>query len=507
MRRIERSARAAQWLAIGCVALAFIAVSWFAVATLLNRPLEYVEGEVLFNASRLRDQLKLYVDPMVGAFDYGPVPARYYVAYVPIWAWVLSHLPADSAAPLARGVDLCAWYGMLAWIAWRSPIATRRIACLAAVLVASRFTLTYYAASARPDTIAVVLAGIALWRGARDRRVDAWGGVLFALAAWTKPNVVGMAWGALLWPLVSRRDRDYGALLGALMTSAALIVLLQIVTSGEWLRHLFRSTCQPLSLVHLRHELSPVVGLCMAPLGLAAWWGARTRHDLSVRVAFPSLLTSIGWTLLSLSKYGTAGNHWLEPSLAAAILVARSPALHVTAASRPVLILVVAIQGCVSACVSVHDSLEEALLSPRRTAFISRARKICGAEPGDLVLAPDVGIEYMINGRIIATPFEMTYLVRRGLYPLSLWIADLESPRVRGIVMENDVLERPSQTSTSYDRLDPSIREALGRRFVFAEEQAGLRVYRLRRRDDRPSEKGHFPRVATVDAAQAAAAP
>jgi hypothetical protein len=480
MRSIDRASRAAGWLALGCLALAAGSVLVFAVGTLRGRLPEYVEGQVLFDASRMRDHLRLYVDPLVGSYDYGPVPARYYVVYVPIWAWLVSFLPAGAAAPGARAIDLCAWYGMLAWIAWRSAPDNRKIAGLAVAFSASCFALVSYAASARPDAVPVVLAGIALWRATRDRRVDGLGGVLLALAAWTKPNVVGIGLGLLGWPLLTGQRRDWRGLAGALVTSVALAILLQVFSSGEWLHHLVVSIDQPRTLSHLAGQLTGAAPAFLVPLGAAVYWGARNRRDPAVRVAFPALLASVCWTLFSLSKLGTSENHWLEPSLAAVILVARAPVPRPSPSRRSTLILVAAIQAVVTASTGIRASVEAVWLAPRRASVVARARRICGAGPGDMVIAPDVGIEYAMNGRILTTPFEITYLARRGAYPLSLWMDDVVDPHVRGLVMENDVLERSSRAAASYDRLDPPLRALLARTFVLAEEESGLRVYRRR---------------------------
>jgi len=479
-RPIDRATRAAGWLAVGCLALAAGSVLVFAVGTLCNRLPEYVEGQVLFDASRLRDHLRLYVDPLVGSYDYGPVPARYYVVYVPIWAWVVSLLPAGVAAPGARAIDLCVWYGVLAWIVWRSPPDNRKIAGLAVAFSASCFALVSYAASARPEAVPVVLAGIALWRATRDGRVDWLGGVLLALAAWTKPNVAGIALGLLGWPLLTGQRRDWSGLAGAVATSAALAILLQVVSSGEWLHHLVVSIDQPRTFSHLAGQLMGVAPSFLVPLAAALYWGARNRRHPAVRIAFPALLASVGWTLFSLSKLGTSENHWLEPSLAAVILVARAPAPHPRPSRRSTLIMVAAIQAVVTAAIGIRASVDGVRLAPRRASFVARARRSCGTGAGDLVIAPDVGIEYAMNGRILTTPFEITYLARRGAYPLSLWMADVVDPHVRGLVMENDVLDRSSRAAPSYDRLDPPLRELLARTFVLAEEEAGLRIYRRR---------------------------
>jgi len=476
----NRIDRIAWGVAAAAVAVAVVAVLAFAVVTIASRPLEYVEGEVLFDASRLRDHLRLYIDPLRGAFDYGPLPSRYYVAYTPLWAWLLSHVPAGAAAVVARAVDLGLWYGLLGFVAWRAPARNRLAAWGGAAFAAATFTLGTYATSARPDTVPVVLAGVALWRAARDRRVDALGGVLFALAAWIKPNVVGMALGALVWPIVRGPRRDARGLVGAAVTSALVALTLQIATAGAWLPHLIRSTHQPQSVLHLLGQLRAVAASLIAPLGCAVYWGARSRRDSEAAIAFPALLSSLAWTLFSLTKFGTADNHWMEPCVAAVILLARVPPPELGPVARRAWPLAAAAQACTLAAVSVHSSIVGARLAPRQSALIARAREICGAGPGDIVLAPDLGIEFMINGRILTTPFQMTYLARAGQYPLSLWMSDLESVHVRGIVMENDVLERPPGEAPSYDRLDPPVRALLARELVRVESAAGLRVYRRR---------------------------
>src|SRR5579884_3638140 len=87
-----------------CIAAAVVlgasvlSVLLWAVLTLSVRLTIPGETEVLFEASRIRAGLPLYVDPVVGAFDYGAVPARYFVVYPPLWSWGVSHVPAGRAA-------------------------------------------------------------------------------------------------------------------------------------------------------------------------------------------------------------------------------------------------------------------------------------------------------------------------------------------------------------------------------------------------------------------------
>ena len=72
----------------------------------------------------------------------------------------------------------------------------------------------------------------------------------------------------------------------------------------------------------------------------------------------------------------------------------------------------------------------------------------------------------------------MTHLVRAGLYPASVWISDVERPEVVGVVLRNDLLERPLGTvSVEYDRFGPELRRVLAARFRLADESGSWRTY------------------------------
>jgi hypothetical protein len=125
---------------------------------------------------------------------------------------------------------------------------------------------------------------------------------------------------------------------------------------------------------------------------------------------------------------------------------------------------------------STYEAMTEDL--PAQERIIGGARATCGARPGDVVLADDVGVELALNGRITAQPFQMTQLVRAGLYAESLWISDVKRPEVVGVVMRNDLLDRPlSVVSVEYDRFPPALRGALGRRFALADRSGEWRTY------------------------------
>src|SRR5271165_5666254 len=89
----------ARWALGLLVVLGVLALSClvWGIAQAFVRPPDYAEGCVLFNAARIRSGLPLYVNPVVGAHEYGEPPARYFVAYTPLAAMWLSALPSEWA--------------------------------------------------------------------------------------------------------------------------------------------------------------------------------------------------------------------------------------------------------------------------------------------------------------------------------------------------------------------------------------------------------------------------
>ncbi|MEO6574492.1 MAG: hypothetical protein ABIP89_11680, partial [Polyangiaceae bacterium] len=186
MRDVLRASRVVMLCALGVALLATLAFSYLHAFT---RPFGVVEGELVFEASRLRDGLALYVDPLVGARDYGPVPSRFYVLYPPFFPWILAQVPAAVAGAFGRALVSTVWLGLLAWLASRARPANRHLAIAAALYLAGICMLARGMTTLRPDAIAATFAAIALERSVRRNEVDAICGALFALAAWIKPNV------------------------------------------------------------------------------------------------------------------------------------------------------------------------------------------------------------------------------------------------------------------------------------------------------------------------------
>ena len=215
---------------------------------MLTRVDDYVEGEVLFDASRIREHRALYVDIAEGATDYGPVPSRHFVVYVPTFAWALAAVPTSLAKSIGRAVSLASWAGLLVWIVVRARRSCTGVAMAAGAFVLGAHALTYFASCARPDGVAIALAGVALERTVRRGRADALVGALFAAAALTKPNVVGCFAGVMIAELSLRGGRSALRMgLGALAVGVPSAACLHLVSGGAWLEHLVRSTILPMN--------------------------------------------------------------------------------------------------------------------------------------------------------------------------------------------------------------------------------------------------------------------
>lgn len=471
-------------LAAIVVAASLVASLGWAIVTLAARPLDGVEGDVLFEADRIRAGYALYTDPAIGVDTYGPPPARYLVLYPPLWSAALSLVPVGASAILARVVALGAWLFVLVWPVTKAPRERRLAAGAVAVLAASIWVLALYGASGRPDAIAVLLSGLALERSARKGDVDWIAGALFALAAWTKPNVIGAAPGAMLAALIAtRRLRGIG---GAVITSGIVAGALSIASGGKWLGHLLASTGQPPDASLFFDQLGSRVPFFVLPLGLALWCGWRSRRDAGARIATAALATSAAWSLLCLAKIGSATNYFLEPMVAAVVVLSRADVPALSGRGRTALAGACLVQALWTGIASVKSAARESLLAFERARAIAAARETCGAAPGEVVLADEPGLERMLDGRVVATPFQSTHLARRGKFPTEAWIADVRRPEVACLVMQDDLLERPlDQISVAHDRFGPELRRALAARFRLVEERGGYRIYRARDKEER----------------------
>lgn len=484
--------------AIVLAASLVVTLSW-AVATMVARPLDGVEGDILFEASRIRAKLALYIDPIQGAREYGPPPARFLVLYPPLWSALLSLVPRSAAPLVGRVLASTAWFGVIGFLVFRAPKQRRRIVAAAGAFVAGAWVLALYGANARPDAIAVLASGLALERVTRRSAtrdcatIDAFSGVLFALAAWVKPNVLGAAPGVFVaclmaakGPLRARIRAILPGLLGIACTSILVGAILHVTSNGLWLEHLLASTAQPPNRALWIEQMSHRGPFFLAPLAAALAVGLRARRDPGAALATGALLASVTWSLLSLAKIGSATNYFMEPCIAMLVVLSRAdvPKAWVRGGAIAALALLQVTWVGLASATGASRALPAAF---ERARTLADVRHICGARPEAVVLADEPGLELVLNGRIIATPFQATHLARRGRFPIEKWVRDIESPHVDCLVMQDDLLERPmSDERVAHDRFSPELRRALAARFELVTMLAGYRIYRTADRTHSP---------------------
>jgi hypothetical protein len=427
------------------------------LATFALRPLDYAEAEVLFDASRIRAHLPLYVDVVLGAFYGNDVPSRHFVVYVPTHAWLLAHLPGGLVRA-GRLVSVAAWAGA---VAWRGALVL-----LYALLVFGTWGLSVYAFYARPDALALLAAGVAFSETMRRKRVGATFGALFALAFWIKPNCVGLFAGAMLAEVWVHRRQAARAIGGAAVVSACAIAVLQVASGGAWVTHLLASSVLPFSPSLWVDAAAHYVPFYAFPIAFAAW--AAWRAD-GVGHGVLGLAVSTAWTLVTIGKIGAAGNYWMEPCLGALAVVASVPVPPLAPRGRAALAMGALVEALWIGVADVRTAIDEERAIPRRAAFLDHVRERCGA-PAHLVLSDEPGTEMALDGRLLFAPMQLRELVGAGRFPVAPWLETVGSDAIACVVVHDDSLEE--------SRVFPAaVTAALAARFNLAEAAEDMRLY------------------------------
>ena len=180
---------------------------------------------------------------------------------------------------------------------------------------------------------------------------------------------------------------------------------------------------------------------------------------------------------MTFAKVGSAANYWMEPCLAAVVVFARiepprSPRL------AGVLTVLVPLQAVWTGASSVRATFESIDANRAHRVLLEQARSLCGIGHDRLVVADEPGIEVMLDGRLVAHPFPLTYQAFRGRYSLAGWIADLGRDEVGCVVTAHDRIERPlREVDADYDYFALPVRKALAARFAPVRESGGWEVY------------------------------
>jgi len=449
----------------------------YAITMIGVRPLEYTEGEILFDAARIARRLPLYTDVIAGAPEYGAPRSHHLVAYLPIYAWIVAQFPAAAAATLGRALSFAAWSATIAGIALTARRECTSLARLGAAYLFGTFVLTYWGTCVRPDELALALAAVALARTVRRRTIGVLGGALFTAAALLKPNVIGMFAGAALVELVVGRRRILAAAAGAALVAVPILAVLHVVSDGSWFHWLRLETLQPFSPGLWATRISEKLAQFVPLFAVSGWLAYRSRRAPGMAYGLAALTTSVAWTLVSLGKVGSASNYWVEPSLAALIILANAPIPPVSQRARAWLVILGLCDLTGTAAVSAWVAVHEASGARAKAAFLAEVRHQCLG----VTLSDGAGIEMELNDRVIISSFQLRWMIAADQFPVAAWTDTIADPAVTCAVMQSSVLELPVEGDRGWhDGLGLEIRAAMKRRFALVDHRAGLWLYRAR---------------------------
>ena len=468
-----RLMRAIAWAAV--LATFACTVAWTLHAIPLRLP-AWCEVEVWFEADRLRAGLPLYVDPNVGADDYGPIPARWFVTYPPVVSHLARFLPVASRAVVLRSLASLAFAFALAWPALRGSrltgAATRREAVFFAIYFASFWILANLATTGRPDSFALALASVAYTRTLNEGELDNGSSALFALAAIVKPTVVGLAVCALavtVWRHKARAlRRVWGGALVALVVGGALV----LESRGALLANVAAANGQPLVPEQWIANLPRLVFFA-PPCGIVAWAARQTRSPRG-QLACAGICGSFLLTFLALGKIGSASNYWLEPAVATVAAIAHFGSGIVWEKTWPAALALV--QVFYVEIAASRSALERIVADNREARLVRFAREACRPSESRVVMSDNAGVEYMLNARIVTTAFQLVHAANRGRVKNTIWADHLSDPRVVCFIAETDIV-----AST------PGANDVLSREFVQKDEAGSFRLM-LRKKPAPPLE-------------------
>jgi hypothetical protein len=474
-------------LAIGAASFAasfvlVLAIGW------LKLPND-VEGQLLYEASRIRRGLPLYADPLAGAFDDGPLPIRKYVLYTPVWPLLTSAVPIAHALVVWRTVAAVVWFvGILALAAWPAPGGRapelRPAAWVVALSFGGFFLLARSGYEAKPDTLPALLSACALARTLRHKRLDPLSAALFAVAALTKPNMVGVAYGVFLCDIATRRTRSAPSLAAAVIVAGAGMAAFAWSSHGAWLGHLHASAMMPISpyrwLGYLR-DYALLLGLPHALVAVLAWRACRRERTAGPPERAPlygpaALATSIAWACFAMGKHGSGTAYWLEPTMAMIAVLAYSAPISLGPRGDATARLLAPILPVALGAMSIPFFLREWSSSEHDAAHVRNVRAACRLGPGEAAAASDTGLEMALAGRVTWAPWATTFLIRSGAFPLSTIEADYARPALACFV------DRGCETVTPEPvPFDPGSEHSI---FRFELRDTILRNFRLETRVD-----------------------
>jgi hypothetical protein len=193
-----------------------------------------------------------------------------------------------------------------------------------AVLVAlGIYFLARSAPSATPDTLAVALACIGLVRVARKGHVDALSAALFAVVPLVEPSCLGVLGGVTVAHMLRREPGRDHAVFAAVFAATVVTLFCSVVSGGVWVTHVVRSIDRPMTCTRFVQELGWSALVLGAPNVAIAAIAIKKRAPL---VLTAPLIASIAWSPFAIAKHGSGTQVWLEPTMAAVVMLAFMPA-------------------------------------------------------------------------------------------------------------------------------------------------------------------------------------
>ncbi len=431
-----RVARILPWSLLVGAFLACLAVS---VSLVTKRTVAPGEAEILHEASRIRDGLRLYVDAREGEHEYVGAPSRVWVLYPPFTSWLVSHIPSQHAIVVGRLLSILAFLGTLGLPVLSAPRRNRETAALAALFVGSIFVLWLFTSIIRPDPFAALLTCVLLERVVRLAHVDAVVGLLASVVVLVKPNMSGAPMGLLLGGLMWSRRKDAGYARGALFAATATflvgLTVLAYWSNGSFVEHFVRSFGHPWTLSNLTSRVVPRLTTVAGPFVLTAWLLLSRRNELSSRIVMTALATSLMVTCVTLSRCGSASNYWLEPLTIALVVVSKRaewPTVQRLSTQWACLALLT-LQASVSAYLAIDGVLDLRESAEADLALVQRAKDQCHG----IVRADQPGIEYELNGRVVATNFTLNRAMETGHFPPGRFLDELLASTTTCIITTN----------------------------------------------------------------------
>jgi hypothetical protein len=462
-----RLARALSLVAFAVSALATgIMVVW-TVRSVAHRIPDYGEACVLFAASRLRNGYVLYIDPLLGAYEYGSVPSRTFVPYTPIYPALLSLLPASLQVSGARILGtICTLYAAMRILSHAyatddavacasKPFAARthRILATWTVLLSTFgfFEFSGWLTNAKPEAMALACTIEGFLRTLRLGRGSVFSSILFATGFFLKPSFLGLGLGCvvasgLLGPARIRAIAAYA------LTMGLIAFALMLASGGQFIRHMraalgFAFVWERLGDA-LAHHLPFLAGVLVA--GTVCIAASFRRQPWQARVSSLALGSSCFFACTGLLKIGSASNYCIEPMFACAAVTAHF-GLPWNALRRTLAASTLLFSSLWSAVAAARNSRDDYRYWQIEPAAVQAVRRLCRTTPDEVAVADQPGVEWLISDRVLRHSLEFALLGGKEPAHVVAWEGDARLPGITCMVL----YDRDDNRTTLPDGLVP----------------------------------------------------